>query len=91
LRYFPCPKKFHYYKIQHGGLGVIYIFVSLKGPLFLRCGVLVNLKKKGVLLCGSGRGKEFYFKELFFGWGWVVGRKRRDIPFLPPPFFFIIW
>jgi hypothetical protein len=34
------------------------------------------LKNKGVLLIGIGRGKEFFFlKELFLGWGWVVGGK----------------
>ncbi len=49
------------------GVYLFIYFLSLKGFVF-RCGVLMNLKNKGVLLSGFGRGKDFSFlKELFLG------------------------
>jgi len=42
------------------GVKIFEFFWSLKG-FFYKCGVLVNLKNKGVLLSGIGRGKEFFF------------------------------
>jgi hypothetical protein len=49
---------------------------------FFRCGGLSELENKGVLLRGIGRGK-----ELFLGWGWVVGEKGGYSIFSFP----IIW
>jgi hypothetical protein len=42
----------------------------------------MNLKNKGVLLSNIRKGKEFFFKELFLGWG-----KNGGIPFFAPFFF----
>jgi hypothetical protein len=61
------------------GLNILKKFHLSRG--FFLCGVLVNLKNKGVLLSGIGRGK-----DLFLGWGWVVGEKGGYsfcLPFFP--------
>jgi hypothetical protein len=49
---------------------VWYTKEDLSSGFLFRCGVLMNLKNKGVLLSDIGRGK-----ELFLGWGWVVGEQ----------------
>ncbi len=55
----------------------------------------MNLKNKGVLLSGIRRDKDYpsqyFFKELFLGWGWVVGEKKGVFPFSPFFSFLIIW
>jgi hypothetical protein len=72
------------------GVKIFEFFWSLKG-FFYKCGVLVNLKNKGVLLSGIGTGKEFFFffffQELFLVW-----RKNGGIPFFSLFLsFLIIW
>jgi len=63
------------------GVKIFEFFWSLKG-FFYKCGVLVNLKNKGVLLSGIGRGKELF----------LVWQENGGIPFFSLLLsFLIIW
>jgi hypothetical protein len=61
-----------------------FFFIS-QGFFFYKCGVLVNLKNKGVLLSGVGRGRNYFLG----GVGWL--EKKGGILFVSLFSFLIIW
>ncbi len=67
------------------GFKYLIFFPSLKEFVF-RCGVLMNLKNKGVLVIGIGRGKDLFFKGVISWVGSVVVKKSMVFPF---SFFFL--
>ncbi len=67
------------------GFKYLNFFPSLKEFVF-RCGVLMNLKSKGVLSIGIGRGKDLFFKGVISWVGFSGCEKKRGISFF---FFFL--